>query len=854
MNLPAIGAGMFQLVIDTLTHTWVGDLKVTLTAPNGDTVAIMNSPGDGPFGSSGHNFYGTVFSDTASRTIESIQPGDAPHTGYWRPDGQLGTFENRNIPAGTWRLFVSDSYPADAGTLVRWTIRIIPPTSSTPPSIASTPLRNSNSTVSRVVSARIFDLDGIATGTGAPRLWNKRSTDGAFTAVVADSIRSGNYFFNIPGRVAGTRIQYYIAAQDVNNNVSTLPRGGSGVNPPGSTPPPSVYSYVVQNPLLAGSYNVGGGGTFPTLDSAFNKLNIDGITGAITLNLTDTLYVATPHAMTATQQMLRRERENQKQSRAQQKNGITNAAFSPALPSGITNGFVLDGPISGASATNRITIRPATGKAVRITGDVFNTVLLNNASYVTIDGIGLTGATRLMIECPSTDVGNSAVGLVGDCDNNIIQNITARGLFNASRVIELDAVSESSTPDSNIIRSNNIPSGYFGITIFGTATAIAKGNRITGNTVGAAADSIGEMGIYCAGVAGNSVDNNIVWRLRDAGINTFIVGIYYELRHLNSKVWNNVVHDMKGSTGNQVWGIFIRSQFAADATDADIYNNMVYDLNSQSSATTSIGGIYVSTGQRDTIAYNSVFLTGNANGLLRTSGSVWAVTHVNQVFRNNAFVNTRTEISGGRAMAFYKASTLSTISSDYNDLFVTPQPNSYVGGFGTLNSATLADWRTRGYDAQSVSVNPVFRAPHLHLDSTVSTLLEGAGIPIVGIARDFDGQLRDASFPDIGADEIFAPTGVAENTVPHEFALFQNYPNPFNPTTEIKFSVGEKGRATLEVFNIIGQKVATLFDDVAEAGRYYNVKFNAENLASGVYLYRLQSGNRVATRRLLLLR
>ncbi len=854
MNLPAIGAGMFQLVIDTLNHTYVGDLKMTLTSPNGDTVAIMNSPGDGPFGSSGDNFIGTVFSDTATRAIESILPADAPHTGYWTPDGQLGTFENKNIPAGTWRLFVSDTYPVDAGTLVRWTIRIIPPTSSTPPSIASTPLSNSGSIVNRVVPVRIFDLDGIATGTGAPRLWHKRSTDGAYTAVVADSIRSGNYSFSIPGRAAGTRVQYYIAAQDVNNNMSTLPRGGSGINPPGSTVPPTVYSYIVQNSLLAGSYNVGAGGNFPTLDSAFNKLNIDGITGAITLNLTDTLYVATPHAMTATQQLLQRARENQKQSIVQPEHGIANADFSPAMPSGITNGFVLEGPISGASATNRITIRPATGKAVRITGNVFNTVLLTNASYVTIDGIGLAGATRLTVECPSTDVGNSAIGLIGDCDNTIIQNITARGLFNASNVIEFDAINENATPDSNIIRNNSVPSGRYGILFVGTATALAKGNRITGNLIGAAADSIGEFGICCQGTAGMSVDNNVVRRLRDAGINPYIVGIYYEWRHLNSKIWNNVVYDMKGSTGNQVWGIFIRSQFAADATDADMYNNMVYDLNSQSSATTSIGGIYVSTGQRDTVAYNSVFLTGNANGLLRTSTAVWAETPASQVFRNNIFVNTRTEASGRRALVFYKESATSTISSNFNDLFVLSQPNSYIGGVGTANYTTIAEWRSIGFDAQSVSVNPAFRAPHLHLDSTVATSLNGGGTLIAGITRDFDGQLRNATRPDIGADEIDTPTGVAENTAPHEFALFQNYPNPFNPSTEIKFSVGENGRATLEVFNILGQKVATLFDGVAQAGQYYKVKLDGTNLASGVYLYKLQSGARSDVKKLLLLK
>ncbi|GEM_PF-3000966 len=90
--------------------------------------------------------------------------------------------------------------------------------------------------------------------------------------------------------------------------------------------------------------------------------------------------------------------------------------------------------------------------------------------------------------------------------------------------------------------------------------------------------------------------------------------------------------------------------------------------------------------------------------------------------------------------------------------------------------------------------------------------------------------------------------------VPAAFNLEQNYPNPFNPTTEIKFSVAENGRATLKVFNILGQTVATLFDDVAEAGQYYKVKFDGSQLASGVYFYRLQSGQQSAMKKLLLLK
>jgi hypothetical protein len=96
-------------------------------------------------------------------------------------------------------------------------------------------------------------------------------------------------------------------------------------------------------------------------------------------------------------------------------------------------------------------------------------------------------------------------------------------------------------------------------------------------------------------------------------------------------------------------------------------------------------------------------------------------------------------------------------------------------------------------------------------------------------------------------------TGVQEPG-PKEFTLQQNYPNPFNPSTEIKFSVETAGRATLETFNVLGQKVSTLFDDLAEPGKYYKVRFDGANLPSGMYIFKLESGTKTQMRKMLLLK
>jgi S-formylglutathione hydrolase FrmB len=93
----------------------------------------------------------------------------------------------------------------------------------------------------------------------------------------------------------------------------------------------------------------------------------------------------------------------------------------------------------------------------------------------------------------------------------------------------------------------------------------------------------------------------------------------------------------------------------------------------------------------------------------------------------------------------------------------------------------------------------------------------------------------------------------ANNILPQQYHIFQNYPNPFNPSTTISWQSPVGSHQTIKVFDVLGNKVATLVNEYKPAGRY-EVEFNAEKLASGIYFYKLQAGDFVSTKKMILLK
>ena len=105
------------------------------------------------------------------------------------------------------------------------------------------------------------------------------------------------------------------------------------------------------------------------------------------------------------------------------------------------------------------------------------------------------------------------------------------------------------------------------------------------------------------------------------------------------------------------------------------------------------------------------------------------------------------------------------------------------------------------------------------------------------------------------SDSTSVNTGVRSTAdpIPHSFFVEQNYPNPFNPSTSIVYGLPNGGYVSAKVYNLLGQEVANLFDGYQNAG-IHTLVFNASNLSSGVYLYRIHAGSRFETKRMILMK
>lgn len=263
----------------------------------------------------------------------------------------------------------------------------------------------------------------------------------------------------------------------------------------------------------------------------------------------------------------------------------------------------------------------------------------------------------------------------------------------------------------------------------------------------------------------------------------------------------------------------------------------------------------------------------NNTGLNATFGMMYDVSELNSIPESNLtlFKSVDNGVTwtgqGGTVNTLFKVIYITDVNSFSrwtagNSLAPLPVQLASFSATYVTNVGVRLDWMTiseinnYGFEVQRsaqrgsgyASVSPVIPGHGTTNEPRMYTFTEN-GVPsgqwFYRLKQiDLDGSIHFSE--PVSVDVL---TSVAE-VAPREFMLHQNFPNPFNPSTQIRFTVEHPAATKLEVFNLLGAKVATLFDGIAEPGRSYTISFDAQNLSSGMYLYRLESGNRIQLRKL----
>lgn len=126
--------------------------------------------------------------------------------------------------------------------------------------------------------------------------------------------------------------------------------------------------------------------------------------------------------------------------------------------------------------------------------------------------------------------------------------------------------------------------------------------------------------------------------------------------------------------------------------------------------------------------------------------------------------------------------------------------------------------------------------------------------PFTKVSTFEEGKIKDITVVGTMETENSLSGGnEVSNVIPKEYALLQNYPNPFNPETSIKFDIPNASEVRLSVFDITGREIALLVNEKLEPGSY-SMKWNGAQFASGIYFYRVQAGNFVQTKKMVLIK
>lgn len=502
-----------------------------------------------------------------------------------------------------------------------------------------------------------------------------------------------------------------------------------------------LYAKKSVNPNL--NFLSGTEGVYATITAAVADLNLRGVSGPVRFLLTDASYTTG------------------------ETYPITVDITSSDLP----------------SAVNTVTFKPNTGVTASISGSSATSIFkLNGADYIIFDGSNTASGTTkdLTINNTAITTGSASIwiaskGTALGATYNVIKNCIINGgsaTVATTYGIFIGGATIGSTGDDNdyiTIQNNTIGTAYLGIFAQASSSGILNNLSITQNTLGSLTDasSIGNIGISLAQGTGSIVSQNEIFNVK---VGTNAKGILISTGFVSSTFSKNKIYAIRytGSTGYGGKGFDVNTVNSSSNLTFD--NNLIYDITGDGYSGTSdnICGFRLAGGGGYNFYYNSVNLYGSISRSSATadiSAAMFIISGVTNLdIRDNIFVNGLENTSGvSTSYAIYTTATVNTIFTNinYNDYYAYGVEG--VLGYLSSNRSTIADWRTAsGQDVNSVSGDPKFvNNTNLHINPTDLSPVNNAGTPIAGITTDYDGNTRNVTNPDIGADEYnYVPPSV----------------------------------------------------------------------------------------------
>ncbi|TFB08757.1 choice-of-anchor D domain-containing protein, partial [Candidatus Marinimicrobia bacterium MT.SAG.2] len=545
---------------------------------------------------------------------------------------------------------------------------------------------------------------------------------------------------------------------------------------------------------------------------------------------------------------------------------------------GDTDGFTIG---AGNSTIKGLVINRFSGNGIvmitnggnRIEGNFLGTDVSGTAALGNGNGVGLLSSNNIIggttPETRNVISGNfgEGVSIAGDdtLGGNLVQgnyigtDLTGTGRLNNTTGV-LVLTSNNTIGGMTEAARNVISTNLTGISIGSPDLPIVWGNLVEGNFIGTNAAGTAELGNDIGIIIANARDN-------------ILGGTTEGARNIISGNFDiGILIDGAEATGNLLQGNYI----GTDVTGTVALGNGISGVIFQSASGNTVGG---STEAANLIAFNGddgVEVIGVSAGNAILSNSIFSN---NQGFPGQTGLGIDLHPDGIR-----QANDPGDADTGPNNLQNYPDDLVYeIDGNGDLmidyrvdsdpsNSAyplTVQFFESFPVDIPSgigdQGEGKFFLGEDVYALTDFNTGIKtvnfgnavGLGITlgdfIVATATDSNGNTSEFSFPDTVDTTVVIGITSESVIIPENYSLLQNFPNPFNPVTTIRFGLPKESKVNLSIYNILGEKLESIILGQKPAG-YHKVIWNASNVSSGIYFYRLEAGDFVQTRKMVLLK